>query len=224
MDLEKNFKGFLIAIEGIDGCGKSSLSENLISELNNLGFETVKTKEPGATPLGQYLRDILQNRTFDIDDKAEFLLFAADRAQHIHQVVIPALKSNKIVISDRMTDSSVAYQGYARGLNIDIINKINDWTTNSIKPDLTIYLKIDYKTAISRVKHRYNKNEQELTHFEKEKEEFFKKVITGFDNIFKIKDKDKILIIDGTQNQNTIILQALEHILDKVKIKKKLNE
>ena len=73
-----------------------------------------------------------------------------------------------------------------RGLNIDIINKINDWATHSIKPDLTIYLKIDYQTAISRVKHRYNKNEQELTHFEKEKEEFFKKVITGFDNIFKI--------------------------------------
>lgn len=171
--------GKLITFEGIDGSGKSTLSKAVYEKLLNQGFSVLLTKEPGATEFGKTLRKMLQESEVKIDPKAEFLLFAADRAQHIEQVVLPALKAGKIVISDRMADSSLAYQGYGRNLDKEIINKVNSWAMQGLKPDLTIYIKIDYETAIGRIK----KRDEKLTNFEKEKTEFFQRVIQGFDEI-----------------------------------------
>src|SRR5690348_7272425 len=115
------FPGMLITIEGIDGAGKSSLIQHLIPLLTPLVPAIKATKEPGGSQLGVELRRLLQYPTTPIAPRAEYLLFAADRAQHFHDVVIPALKEGALVISDRMSDSSLAYQGYGRGHDLTII-------------------------------------------------------------------------------------------------------
>lgn len=185
--------GFLISIEGIDGCGKSSIACELKNAFADLGYLVLLTKEPGGTKLGLHLRQILQNRDFELSSLAEYLLFAADRAQHMQEVIKPALSQNYIVISDRMADSSIAYQGFGRGLDCDMIKKINEWILNNYSPDLVIYLQLNYVQAFERVKNRNSK----LTSFEKEKKDFFANVIRGFETVFK--DRDNVLFIDASR-------------------------
>src|SRR5438067_1616217 len=110
-------QGMLITIEGIDGSGKSTLAKNLYQHLIANDVDALLTREPGATPLGKALRTILQEKNVAVCDQAEYLLFAADRAQHFKDTIIPALAKGTVVISDRMADSSLVYQGYGRGLN-----------------------------------------------------------------------------------------------------------
>ncbi len=208
-------KGLLISIEGIDGSGKSTLCNILADELNKLGFPVIKTKEPGATPLGKELREMLQNRKFEINHKAEFFLFQADRAQNISDIVVPALNSNNIVISDRMLDSTLAYQGYARGINLDFIKEVNQFATDNIMPDLVIYLDIDYNTAIERLKSRCKTKNEKLTFFEKENEKTFKKIINGFNAIFE--NRDNVLKVDGTKDLDTISAQVVNHVTEYLK-------
>ncbi len=202
--------GLLVVFEGIDGSGKSSLATSSTQELKKLGHEVVLTKEPGGTDFGKNLRSILQQRSHEISPKAEFLLFAADRAQHVAQLVLPALNSGKIVISDRMSDSALAYQGYGRGLDKEMIKSVNSWAMGDLEPDLIFYLKIDYKTAFARTIRR---NEQ-LTDFEKEKSEFFDKVIHGFDKIFEEKNKLKnnVIILDATKTQEELLQEVVKVI------------
>ena len=203
-------QGLLISFEGIDGSGKSTLASSCMQELTKLGYDSILTKEPGGTDFGKNLRSILQQRSHEISPKAEFLLFAADRAQHVAQLVTPALKSGKIVISDRMSDSALAYQGYGRGLDKDMIITVNKWAMNGLEPDLIIYLKIDYKTAFART----IKRNEALTDFEKEKSDFFEKVIHGFDIIFK--DKNNVVTLDATKTQEELLKEALEIIIQKL--------
>lgn len=202
--------GFLISVEGIDGAGKSSLVNELTAEIVSLGFSVVKTKEPGSSELGKYLRQILQNGNFNLSDKAEFLLFAADRAQHFKTIIEPALKAGSIIISDRLADSSLAYQGYGRSLDLEIIKTINSWAMNDIKPNLTIYLKIDYKTALERI----IKRQEIKTNFEEENKTFFERVINGFDEIFK--NRDNVIVIDATKSLDEIKDEALRLVLPKI--------
>lgn len=198
-------KGMLISIEGIDGSGKSTLSKNLYNYLEKEQYPVILTKEPGATPLGLQLRSILQSKTVSVNTKAEFLLFAADRAQHFTDVIVENLKANKIIISDRLNDSSIAYQGYGRGLDIQTLKEINKWAMNDITPDLILYVKVDLPVAIERIKNR----KEELTDFEKEKD-FLQKVSQGFDKIFH-NNKD-VLILDGNKTQEEILEDAIKTI------------
>lgn len=207
----------LISIEGIDGSGKSTLAKNLQDALIKKNKKVILTKEPGGSNLGKYLRTFLQNQKLKLSDKAELFLFLADRAQHFYEKIIPALNNNNtIIISDRLSDSSLAYQGYARGLDKDFIEYANNWIIGQYQPKVTIYLKIDHQTALSRIR----KRNQNLTTFEKENFEFFSKVINGFDVIFKDKlkkfnsnlSKNQILIIDGTKSQEEILKEVLEKI------------
>jgi len=205
--------GFLIAVEGIDGSGKSSLVSNLAIALEQKKYQVLKTKEPGGTTLGLQLRNILnKERNPDaptiVCPKAEFLLFAADRAQHFTTLVIPALNKNYIVISDRTGDSSLAYQGYGRGLDRAMIQSINMWATENRKADLVIYIRIDAQTAYQRVITR-NKN---LTSFEAESLEFWKKVGAGFDEMYT--NRDDVLILDGTKTQEELCELALQEVLN----------
>lgn len=204
--MQSSQNGFLIAIEGIDGAGKSTLARLLSQRLQDSGYETVVTKEPGGTATGKEIRAIVQN-THHLDPKTEFLLFAADRAQHIKEVVKPALDLGKIVISDRMADSSLAYQGFGRQGNVAMIELVNRWVMDEVAPNSVIYLRIDPQTAFLRIRARNEK----MSQFEQEKISFFERVVAGFEEIFK--NRTNIIYIDALQPVEEIVQQVLEQTL-----------
>ncbi|OGB97587.1 dTMP kinase [candidate division TM6 bacterium RIFCSPHIGHO2_12_FULL_36_22] len=203
--------GLLISVEGIDGCGKSTFIKNLQRKLQEHNVDHIITKEPGGSPLGKLLRQIILTKEVPLCSKSEYLLFAADRAQHIEQIIKPALIDNKVIVSDRMGDSSIVYQGYARGLDIDMIKTINAWATNGTVPDIIFYLNIDVPTAFKRIYER----KEELTSFEREHEDFMYKVKKGFDELFN--NKDNVVKLDAHQTPDTLAQQAIEVILQKAK-------
>lgn len=141
--------GVFIAFEGGDSCGKSTQLQRLVASLRAHGLTVVSTREPGATALGQSLRDLLLHGA-EIDARTEALLFAADRAQHVAEVIRPALERGEVVLTDRYLDSSVAYQGEARGLGVAEIRDLSRWATHGLLPDLTILLDLDPKAAQDR--------------------------------------------------------------------------
>ncbi len=188
--------GKLITLEGIDGSGKTTLARALCAALGLHRNDEkltgiVFTKEPGGTALGQTLRTILQKQKGMVCDLAEFLLFAADRAQHFQQTIIPKLQAGDWVIADRLADSSLAYQGYGRGLEIEHIRATNAWAMQGVEPDLTIYVRIDVDKAFERIIQR----NEALTTFEQEKRDFWLRVIAGYEAIFA--ERTNVLVIDG---------------------------
>jgi len=209
--MEKQKKGILISVEGIDGSGKSTLAKNLKDKLENDKLPVVLTYEPGDTDLGTHIRKILQERDFDMCGKSEFLLFASDRAQHFKDVIIPNLQKNNIVISDRMADSSLVYQGYGRYEDKQMIKAVNKWVMTNIVPDLTIYIKISVDLAMERLQ----KRKTIPTAFEKEKKEFTKRLEKGYKEIFK--DRKNVIILDGTKTEGELTDTAY------VQVKKWLN-
>ena len=140
-----------ITFEGADGCGKTTQIELLNKYLQEKGFKTLVTREPGAKGLGEKLREILLSYDGEVSPNCESFLFLADRAQHVDCVIKPALKDGVIVLCDRHTDSTVAYQGYGRQLDIEQIKKLNEIAVNGLKPDLTIVFDIDIETSMQRV-------------------------------------------------------------------------
>ena len=203
----------LIGIEGVDGCGKSTFARSLVQSLLEQNLLPVLTREPGGTNFGLKLRQILQYRDQigELDPKAEYLLFAADRAQHFTQVVIPNLQAGKIVISDRTCDSSIVYQGYGRGLDRSMISQINQWATCGIKPNLIIYLKIDVQTSQERITCRA----EQVTAFEQAGVQFLNKLIVGFDELYS--NRNDVLILDGKLPVDQLVAQAAVRILDLVR-------
>lgn len=144
-------RGLFITFEGADGCGKTTQLNMLAEYLKEKGFDVVVTREPGAKGLGEKLREILLNYEGVVSDRCEAFLFLADRAQHVDVIVKPAVGLGKIVLCDRHTDSTVAYQGYGRGQDIDRINLLNNIATDGMKPDLTFVFDIDVETSQQRV-------------------------------------------------------------------------
>lgn len=199
-------KKAFIAIEGIDGCGKTTLITLLKEYTAHHRVPTVFTKEPGGSGIGKPLRALLQQQAIPLDRKAEYLLFAADRAQHMQEIILPALADNKLVITDRCADSSLAYQGYGLGLDTDMITNVNRWAMQNIAPDLVIYLHLTPEKAMERIK----ANRTELTTFELRPLNFWHKVYEGYQTIFH--ERDNVLIIDATQEPNTIMHKAWQGI------------
>lgn len=198
--------GILIACEGIDGSGKSTLAHALFNYFSAINNDTLLTKEPGGTSFGMQLRTILQSSTHKRCPKAEFLLFAADRAQHFHEVIMPELAQGKLIISDRLADSSLVYQGYGRGLDLAMIKTINAWAMQNYTPPITIYLKVTAQTAFDRI---HTRNE-EKTIFEQESKDFFNRLIEGFDCLYA--NRSDVIIIDGNKKQEEILHDALTHL------------
>lgn len=197
-------RGILIAVEGIDGSGKSTLCAKLAHSLTPYG-NLLLTKEPGGTSIGLQLRAIVQQSNHRCP-KTEFLLFAADRAQHFEEMILPALAQKKIVISDRMADSSIVYQGYGRGLDKQMITCVNQWAMNNRMPDITLYVRISLETALERIKAR----NLALTAFEQE-HLFLQKLIDGFDDLYA--HKNNVLIIDGSPTPEIVHHNALQQLL-----------
>jgi dTMP kinase len=199
--------GLLITLEGIDGSGKSTLAIALHEALKEKNIPVILTREPGGSDLGKHLRVMLQERHVPLCPKAEYLLFAADRAQHIHDVIIPHLQEHKIIISDRMADSSLVYQGYGRGLDLDFIEMVNCWSMDNIKPDLTIYLKISPEQARKRLEQR----SKQLTAFEQEVDSFRERLVKGFETIFA--KRKSVVTLDAMLSIEELTDKALNAIV-----------
>ena len=192
MQLSPHYPGTFITIEGIDGSGKSTFARALATALQASGKQTVLTKEPGGTTFGLAIRQLLQDQFNKLDPTAEFLLFAADRAHHYHELIIPGLKRGDWVITDRSGDSSLAYQGYGRGLDKERITSVNAWATQGVQPSITVYLRVTAETALARVHAR----PEAMTTFDQAKQEFLQHVIDGYETMYA--GKKHVIIIDGT--------------------------
>ncbi len=180
-----------ITFEGIDGCGKSTQLKHTAEYLRSIGLDVVCLREPGGTKFSEQIRDILLSTKSKINSISELLLFEAARADLTQNVIIPSLNEGKFVLSDRFFDSTTAYQGYGRELDLNTINTLNSFSSLNIKPDLTFYLKIDLELSYRRSKYRTPDR------MESAGEEFFLKVINGFDEIAK-NNPDRICIIDSS--------------------------
>lgn len=209
-------RGVLLSVEGIDGSGKSTLANKLKDALQKKNIPVLLTYEPGDSELGKQLRELLQKKPVPMCDKAEYLLYAADRAQHFEQLIVPTLKEKKLIVSDRMHDSSVAYQGYGRKLDIDLIKKINSFAMQGVQPDLTLYIQIPLEVALERLKKRKGRP----TSMEQEKEAFTKRVINGFDTLFA--NRHNVLTLDGRQDADMLTKMALANIMRFLQDKKLL--
>ena len=144
-------RGLFITLEGIDGSGKSTQRDLLAQELRRRGFDVVATREPGGTAIGEGIRHLMvSDATSHIAPATELLLYVAARAQHVAELIKPALDRGSILISDRYTDSTVAFQGYGRGLDLKMIDELNEFATDGLKPDLTIVFDLDPETARTR--------------------------------------------------------------------------
>lgn len=202
-----NYPGTLCVIEGIDGSGKTTVINNLQKLFQTNAIQPIFTKEPGATQLGIQIRHMLLEQTTPMCPKAEFLLFAADRAQHFETTIIPNLKQGNFIISDRMADSSLAYQGYVKGIDLDMIKTINSWCMDNITPDLVFYLSIDAKTSLDRIKaSRGIPNKFEETIVAK-----ITQLIYGFETIFQ--NRSNVIIINALLPADQVAQQIFEHIL-----------
>ena len=197
-------KGLFITFEGADGCGKTTQIDLLNKYLKSKNIQTLLTREPGAAGLGEKIREILLNYDGEVSPQCESFLFLADRAQHVNCIIKPALDEGKIVLCDRHTDSTVAYQGYGRMLDIDRINLLNNIATGGLKPDLTIVFDIDVETSMQRV--GKNKDRMESAGIE-----FFKRVRNGFLEIAK-KEPDRVKVINSSDTIENIHKQVVELI------------
>jgi dTMP kinase len=148
-------RGKLITFEGIDGCGKSTQMRLLEQYLTELGVAVVSTREPGGTELGRKVRSaLLDGGAGSVEPLAELLLYAADRAQHVRRVILPALAEGKVVLSDRFYDATTVYQGYARGFDLELVNQLNELATGGLKPDLTLLFDLDVEIGLKRTMRR----------------------------------------------------------------------
>lgn len=180
-----------ITFEGPEGSGKTTQINRLAFYLTKKGFKVIKTREPGGSYIAEKIRKILLDpRNRRLNDKSELFLYLASRSQHIKDVIKPALKSGKIVLCDRFSDSTLAYQGYARGLNRKYVKKLNEFATDGLNPHLTIYLDIDVKTGLKRA----NSIKGGKDRLEKEKIEFHIKVRKGYLDMAK-KEPNRIKVI-----------------------------
>lgn len=204
--MQKLTQGVLIALEGIDGSGKTTVARMLSELLINDNYDVISTKEPGSTVLGVKIREIVQTQDKALEHKAEFLLFAADRAQHFTEVVIPALAVHKIVISDRMADSSLAYQGYGRNVVIEYIEHINHWVMNGIMPHITFYVRIPVADALERIK-----KTRPLSAFEKEVS-FLERVLCGFEMRYESDKRSDVVIIDGKKSVESLAHETYTYV------------
>ncbi len=179
-----------ITFEGVDGCGKSTQLQLIGDMIESRGYKVHRLREPGGTVLSESIRELLLSSKSSINDIAELLLFEAARANLIEQVIKPALKNGEYVLCDRFYDSTTAYQGYGRKIDLNIINQCNAIATSGLKPDLTFYLKITYETAKLRSGNRIKDR------IEKSGDAFFKRVLRGFEDI-SINEPERVVVIDS---------------------------
>ena len=202
-----------ITIEGPEGSGKSTAVATVIEELKKKGFDVLKTREPGGAPISEQIRNVILDKgNTTMDGRTEALLYAAARRQHLVETVWPAVKEGKIVICDRYIDSSLAYQGGARGLGVDNIININMFATDNTWPDLTLLFDIDPKLGLERIS--LNKN-REVNRLDLEALDFHNKVRQTFLELAK-RYPERFVIIDASKSREEVAQDALNAILSRL--------
>ncbi|MGK0309676.1 MAG: dTMP kinase [Lentimonas sp.] len=204
--------GLFITFEGTEGCGKSTQIDALAARLQQEGKSVFQTREPGGTPLGEAIRNLLQHDAAgkDMTPEAELLLFTASRAQLTRERILPALAEGQIVLCDRFMDSTTVYQGVARKIDSDTVSQINHFALGSARPDLTILIDIDPEVGMTRVRSR---GEGQLDRIESEAIDFFQAVRKGYLKVAAA-EPDRFLVLDGSGS-----IDALqEQIWDTVKV------
>ena len=202
----RSFPGF-ITVEGGEGAGKTTLIEILVEELTSRGMNVVRTREPGGTALGNEIRGLLLNKEkhLPIIDKAELLLFLAARAQHIEEVIAPAIATGKTVVCDRFNDSTVAYQGAARGLGTDYVRSLCNQVCGDVLPSLTFYLDVDPSIGLQRTRRAAKENASvgEVDRIESEAMEFHTKVREAFLSMAR-SEPERFVVIDASGTLATV--------------------
>ena len=199
-------KGLLVSLEGPDGAGKSSVLEALVPILEENGHQVVTTREPGGVPISEAIREvILDQKNTEMDGKTELLLYIASRRQHLIEKVLPALESGKLVIMDRFIDSSVAYQGFGRGLGVSDIEWLNRFATDGLKPDVTLYFDLDVEEGLARIDR--NKN-REVNRLDLEGLDMHRRVRQGYLYAFE-NEPDRIVKIDASQTLESVVQDSL---------------
>lgn len=201
--------GVLITFEGGEGAGKSTLIAKLSQELTHRGYHVLVTREPGGTPLGEHIRQWLLDPQFkmEVGQQAELMLFLAARAQHLEEVIRPALKQAKVILCDRFNDSTIVYQGIARGLGRDYVESLCDLLCKEVVPDLTFFLDLDAETGLAR-----RKGASSLDKMEKEKLEFHKLVRQGFHQLAQ-EHPSRIRTLNARLSIEEVYQAALEVVL-----------
>ncbi|MBQ8887312.1 MAG: dTMP kinase [Candidatus Gastranaerophilales bacterium] len=199
-------KGLFITFEGADGSGKTTQLNNIKTFLNEKGFDVVVTREPGSLELGQKIRNILLHYDGVVADRCEIFLFLADRAQHVETFIKPAIDEGKIVLCDRHTDSTIAYQGYGREQDIELLKSLNEIAVNGLKPDLTMLFDVSTETAQQRVGNEKDRMESIGI-------EFHRKVRNGYLELLK-ENPDRIKLINANNSIETVFEDAKKIIID----------
>ena len=202
-----------ITLEGPEGSGKTTAVDYAVSKLEEMGYKIVRTREPGGTPIAEQIRNvILDKENTAMDKRTEALLYAASRRQHLVEKVWPALKEGKIVVCDRYLDSSLAYQGGARGLGVDNILNINMFATEGTFPDLTLLFDIEPEIGLARIAANANR---EVNRLDLEKLEFHKTVRNTFLELAK-RYPERFIIIDASKSREEVADAALKAILSRL--------
>lgn len=197
-------KAYFITFEGIDGCGKTTAANRLTAYLTEKGIKHCLTREPGGTGWGRQMRDMLLHSEYGLSPQTETLLFAADRAEHMDKLILPALEQGEWVICDRFGDSTLAYQGGGRGLGLATIASICDFAAEDRKPDLTFYLALPYTLALTRRGSVCDRMEQE-------KEDFYSKTAAVYEQLAQEEPK-RIVRIDANLSPDAVWEHIKAHI------------
>ena len=204
-------RGIFITIEGPDGSGKTTALQQVVPRLQQeMNRKVVATREPGGSPIAEKIRSLILDPSHtDMDSRTEALLYAASRRQHLIEKVLPVLESGDVIFCDRFVDSSIAYQGYARGIGEEGIREINQFATEGIEPDVTLYIDVPAEVGIQRI--HANLDEREYNRLDQEKLAFHEKVRAGYLQLAKA-NPERIVVVDGTMGREEVA-EACYHII-----------
>ena len=207
-------QGIFITFEGPEGAGKTTVLSKLSDALLEQGFKVLQTREPGGISISEQIREVLLNKdNVSMDERTEALLYAAARRQHLVEKVLPALENGYMVLCDRFIDSSLAYQGYARGLGVESVYEINRFAIDETMPNLTLYFDIDPKEGLARIQSNQNR---EVNRLDMEKLSFHEKVREGY---LMLVDRfpERIKVVDASASIDMVLEKSLKVILDYAK-------
>lgn len=197
MSTTEGRRSLFITFEGLDGCGKTTQMRLLADRLRGAGYDVVETVEPGGTPVGQKIRQILLDASHqELSATAELLLYFASRAQNVEQVILPALRQGKIVLSDRFTDSTLAYQGAGRKLGEEVVRQLHHLACGGLKPDLTVLLDIDPETSLARARARNRREPGAGTRMDEQTAEFYLRVREAYRSLAD-REPQRFIVVDG---------------------------